>query len=290
MMKKQASLLLTFAWVFTFSLVGCGTSWQAKTQTQPNTGVQATSGDVAKVLSTSYDKSTGTININVRKIRNATGEDIVDINGQNGIINFATTRYPNANVRIVRVNTPVRTFTISVPPDILKKNQPASMVGSSVASAMVATGNIPAPPPGARIDKRIQPIAGISSSDGQKQNAVMKVAKSKLGTPYVWGHNEDRGQFGFDCSNFTEYVYHHALGYKISGSSQVQYHSVGVPVSKNNMQTGDLVIFERGGHVGIYAGSERVIECGGGLKKVGYLKINRGSYWGNRITVIKRLF
>lgn len=283
-MKNQQNLLLSFGLFFAFLVAGCGTS------PVQNTGKQNASGDVAKVLSTSYDKSTETVNMDVRKIRNATGEDIVDISGQNGIINFATTRYPNVHVRTVRVNSPVRTFVVQIPPDVLQRNEPASLIGSSVASAMAAQGNIPAPPPGARIDRRIHPVAGISSSISQKQNAVMKVARSKLGTPYVWGHNEDRGQFGFDCSNYTAYVYHHALGYRISGTSKVQYHSVGVPIARGKMRVGDLIIFERGGHVGIYAGNEKAIECGGGLKKVGYVSIRRGSYWGNHITVIKRLF
>ncbi|BCJ88206.1 hypothetical protein skT53_31910 [Effusibacillus dendaii] len=81
-------------------------------------------------------------------------------------------------------------------------------------------------PPGVSFDTNIQPVAPLDADYQTKVNAVLQVAESKLGTPYVWGHNEDRGQVGFDCSNYTAYIYHHALGYKMSGASQTQYHSV----------------------------------------------------------------
>jgi cell wall-associated NlpC family hydrolase len=145
--------------------------------------------------------------------------------------------------------------------------------------------------PGVSIDYSIHPFAPRTATlTAAKEHAVLSVAQSKLGTPYIWGHNEDRGQYGFDCSNFTAYVYHHALGYKISTSSQTQYHSVGWKVSVSVMRPGDLVIFNNGGHVGIYAGNGQVIQEGGGLGKVGYLKITPGSYWYNHITTVKRLF
>lgn len=145
-------------------------------------------------------------------------------------------------------------------------------------------------PPGVSYDTNIKPLAPQNADYQTKANAVLKVAQSKLGTPYVWGHNEDRGQFGFDCSNFTAYVYHHALGYKMSGASRTQAQSVGRVVPKADMRPGDLLIFDNGGHVGIYAGNGQMIQEGGGLQKVGYLKVAPGSYWYNHITAVKRMF
>ncbi len=282
-MKVQKNLLVSFS-LIAFLLVGCQGPRPSPTVTQN------TSGDVAKILRTTYNKSTGTVTMDVRKVRNAAGEDIVDINEQNGIINFATTRYPTDLVRTVRVNSPTGSFKVQVPPEILQKNRPDALIGGSLAQAMVVTNSISLPPPGTRLDRTIRPVAPLRSSISQKENAVMKIARSKLGTPYIWGHNEDRGQYGFDCSNFTAYVYHHALGYRISTASQVQYHSVGVPIARSKIRVGDLVIFDHGGHVGIYSGNNRVIQDGGGLKKVGYIRIDKRSYWGKRITVVKRMF
>lgn len=145
-------------------------------------------------------------------------------------------------------------------------------------------------PPGVKYQSAVKPLAKPDATYQQKLNAVLKVAENQLGKPYRWGHNPDRGQVGFDCSNFTAYVYHHALGYQMSGASQVQYRSVGKPVPKSQMRPGDLVIFNKGKHVGIYAGNGRMIQAGGGLGKVGYLKLAPGSYWYQHITVVKRMF
>lgn len=145
-------------------------------------------------------------------------------------------------------------------------------------------------PPGVTYDPSVHPLAPRNANYQTKVDAVLQVAKSKLGTPYIWGHNEDRGQYGFDCSNYTAYVYHHALGYKMSGASQTQYHQVGTPVPIKDMRPGDLVIMDKGGHVGIYVGNGKMIQEGGGLKKVGYLPLHPGSYWYNHITVVKRMF
>lgn len=144
-------------------------------------------------------------------------------------------------------------------------------------------------PRGVTIDPSITPIAPLTATWQQKFDAVLSVAESKLGTKYVWGHNEDRGQYGFDCSNFTAYVYHHALGYKFSGASQVQNSSVGNVVPEVDMRPGDLLIFENGAHVGIYIGNSEMIQCGGGLGEVGYLSVKPGTYWGDHITSVRRM-
>ncbi|WP_235587066.1 C40 family peptidase [Ferroacidibacillus organovorans] len=163
----------------------------------------------------------------------------------------------------------------------------SGQVSTSTAGSATTSSQLP---PGVRYDSSVHPLAPLNASYQAKVDAVLQVAKGKLGTPYIWGHNEDRGQYGFDCSNYTAYVYHHALGYKMSGASQVQYHSVGTPVPIKNMRPGDLVIMDKGGHVGIYVGNGQMIQEGGGLKKVGYLPLHPGSYWYKHITVVKRMF
>ncbi len=159
-----------------------------------------------------------------------------------------------------------------------------------VSASAAAGASIPIPPPGVRIDPNITPVAGIHANRTAKVAAVEQIAQSKLGTPYIWGHNEDRGQYGFDCSNYTEYVYHHSLGYLFTTSSKGQYLHVGVPVNTGNMLPGDLVAFDHGGHVGIFAGNGQMIQEGGGLHKAGYLPLHPGSYWYGHISAVKRMF
>lgn len=171
----------------------------------------------------------------------------------------------------------------------------AGASGQNTNTGASASGNLnttsTALPPGVwHYDASVNPIAGLNATWQQKFDAVLSVAKSKLGTPYRWGHNEDRGQYGFDCSNFDEYVYHHALGYRFSGASRIQARSVGWTVPKSDMRPGDLLIFNNGGHCGIYIGNNEMIEEGGGLGKVGYLSVAPGSYWGRHLTAVKRMF
>lgn len=173
-------------------------------------------------------------------------------------------------------------------------NFPASgTLGASATTALARSSvvsSVPIPPPGVRLDKKITPLAPTTASYQTKFQAVMSVATSKLGTPYIWGHNEDRGQYGFDCSNFTEYVYHHALGYLFTTASRGQNLYVGVSVPIPQMRPGDLMVFDNGGHVGIYAGNGQAIQEGGGLAKVGYLNVANGSYWSKHLTAVKRMF
>lgn len=177
------------------------------------------------------------------------------------------------------------TKTVTVPSSL---TQPTPTVPS--ASAQGATSSIKLPPPGVRWDPNITPMAARTATVAAKTSAVLNEAKSKLGTPYIWGHNEDRGQYGFDCSNFTEYVYHHALGYLMTTSSRGQYKYVGVNVPASQMRPGDLLIFNDGGHVGIYAGNNQMIEEGGGLGKVGYLSVSSASYWGKHLSAVRRMY
>ncbi|PWI57912.1 C40 family peptidase [Sulfoacidibacillus thermotolerans] len=158
---------------------------------------------------------------------------------------------------------------------------------SSIPSVVNSVDSLP---PGITLDPMIHPLAPLSASRKEKVYAVKKVAESKLGIPYIWGHHEDAKQYGFDCSSFIEYVYHHALGYHFSTVSKIQAKYVGIPVSLDEMLPGDLLIFAVGQHVGIYVGEGQMIQAGGGLGKVGYLRVSPGSYWYKHLTAVKRMF
>ena len=95
-----------------------------------------------------------------------------------------------------------------------------------------------------------------SSELGQK---IVNEAAKYLGAPYVWGGTTPDG---FDCSGLVQYVFN-SLGIEISRVSQTQFNE-GVPISKGDLQPGDLVFFESNGdvhHVGIYAGNGMMIHA-----------------------------
>ena len=86
---------------------------------------------------------------------------------------------------------------------------------------------------------------------------IVNYAYNFLGRPYVWGAV---GPDTFDCSGFTSYVYSHCAGIEITRTTYTQI-NVGVPVSYNNMQPGDLVFTYNNEHVGIYVGSGMYINA-----------------------------
>ena len=84
-------------------------------------------------------------------------------------------------------------------------------------------------------------------------NSLMDEAMSHIGARYRSG---SKGPNAFDCSGFTSYVYRQLTGLNIGVSSRDQY-AKNKPISRNEMQRGDLVFFtspgsgRNVGHVGI---------------------------------------
>jgi cell wall-associated NlpC family hydrolase len=88
---------------------------------------------------------------------------------------------------------------------------------------------------------------------------VISLAMQYLGVPYVWGGYSPRG---FDCSGLVQYVYA-KVGVSLPHSSRMQY-GCGTPVSRNQLQAGDLVFYYNPiQHVGIYMGNGRIINATG---------------------------
>lgn len=84
---------------------------------------------------------------------------------------------------------------------------------------------------------------------------VVGIAMQYLGIPYRWGGASP--STGFDCSGFIMYVYA-KVGVSLPHNAAMQY-SYGSPVSRSNLQPGDLVFFNSLGHNGIYIGGNQFI-------------------------------
>ncbi|HEY6960974.1 MAG TPA: NlpC/P60 family protein [Gaiellaceae bacterium] len=85
---------------------------------------------------------------------------------------------------------------------------------------------------------------------------VANIALSQLGVPYVWGGSSPSG---FDCSGLVMWSFAQ-VGVSLPHSSYAQY-GMGVPVSRDQLQPGDLVFFDGLGHVGIYIGNGEFVHA-----------------------------
>jgi cell wall-associated NlpC family hydrolase len=85
---------------------------------------------------------------------------------------------------------------------------------------------------------------------------VVGIAMQYLGVPYRWG---GASPSGFDCSGFVMYVFA-KIGISLPHSTYALW-NVGVPVSRDQLQPGDLVFFNGLGHMGIYIGSNQFIHA-----------------------------
>ncbi|MFI0155910.1 C40 family peptidase [Streptomyces lydicus] len=134
--------------------------------------------------------------------------------------------------------------------------------------------------------------SGPESNAEVGSNAIVQAAYSQLGVPYVWGGGTINGKSGggFDCSGLTSYAVYQGTGHKVvlPRTSQEQRH-VGTSVPRDEMQPGDLIVFNKHnwGHVGIYAGGNRMIDAPKPGKSVEVISL--AGYWENYAWDIRRV-
>lgn len=111
------------------------------------------------------------------------------------------------------------------------------------------TGYIPAAALAEKVEEAQVTRSAVSKSNG---DAIVALAKTKLGAPYVYGAS---GPYSFDCSGFTSYVYRQ-FGVSLPRTSSSQG-TVGKAVSYSEAKPGDLIAYS--GHVAIYVGNGKMI-------------------------------
>lgn len=123
---------------------------------------------------------------------------------------------------------------------------------------------------------------GAAMGDGSFA-AMLAEAEKYLGFPYVWGGSSP--STSFDCSGFVSWVINHSGVGSVGRQTAQGLYNLCAPVSRENMQPGDLVFFTGTysaatpvTHVGIYVGGGRMIHCG---KPISYANID-GSYWSSK--------
>jgi peptidoglycan DL-endopeptidase CwlO len=114
------------------------------------------------------------------------------------------------------------------------------------ASSLAQTVGVTSPPSG----------GGAPPAPPPTHGGVVGYAMSMLGRPYVWG---GASPSGFDCSGLVMWSFAQ-IGVSLPHSSYAQY-GYGSPVSRSDLQPGDLVFFDGLGHVGIYVGGGSFIHA-----------------------------
>jgi cell wall-associated NlpC family hydrolase len=101
------------------------------------------------------------------------------------------------------------------------------------------------------------PAAGPVVADSEAAQTAISAAMAQRGKPYVWAAG---GPNSFDCSGLTAYAFR-AAGISLPHSSRMQS-QMGQPVSRDQLQPGDLVFFYSPvSHVGIYIGNGQMVHA-----------------------------
>lgn len=115
------------------------------------------------------------------------------------------------------------------------------------------------------------PQDGFSVPGGTSnaRSRILSQASRWFGTPYSWGGGGSRGPsrgigrgsgtVGFDCSGLVQNVYA-SVGLNLPRLARQQA-TMGRRTSINNLKPGDLVAWNNGGHIAIYAGNGQIIEA-----------------------------
>ncbi len=117
---------------------------------------------------------------------------------------------------------------------------------------------------------------------------ILAEAQKYLGTPYVAG---GASPSGFDCSGFVYYVLKQ-IGLSPYRTPASQFNQ-GSPITRENLQAGDIVFFAGTGasgisHVGIYAGNGQFIHSPNSRSTVSYSSLVSG-YWANHYYGARRM-
>ncbi|MGY1724719.1 NlpC/P60 family protein [Blastococcus sp. SYSU DS0533] len=123
------------------------------------------------------------------------------------------------------------------------------------------------------------PAPSAVTAPSSAAQVAVNTALAQIGDPYVWGAG---GPNAFDCSGLTSYAYA-AAGVTLPHSSRSQS-QMGTPVSRSELQPGDLVFFYSPvSHVGMYIGNGQMVHASTSGQPVKVASLDSmGSYNGAR--------
>ncbi|HFC6397320.1 TPA: C40 family peptidase [Neisseria polysaccharea] len=115
-------------------------------------------------------------------------------------------------------------------------------------------------------------------------------AMGLLGVAYRYGGTSV--STGFDCSGFMQHIFKRAMGINLPRTSAEQA-QMGTPVSRSDLQPGDMVFFRTLGggrisHVGLYIGNDRFIHAPRTGKNIEITSLSH-KYWSGKYAFARRV-
>jgi cell wall-associated NlpC family hydrolase len=136
----------------------------------------------------------------------------------------------------------------------LQRQARARLAAQQAAAAAASQAPAQTAPAAPFDDPLVAPGPAEAAPPPARYGGVVGIAMQYLGTPYVWG---GASPGGFDCSGFVMYVFAQ-IGVSLPHNAAAQY-GYGSPVSRDQLQAGDIVFFDGLGHDGIYIGGGQFI-------------------------------
>jgi cell wall-associated NlpC family hydrolase len=166
-----------------------------------------------------------------------------------GAVAASTGAMPAIPAMAATINIPgVGDFDVPVPQQY---EQPVQQLNQQIQQAL---STMPAAPQAALAAPQFQ--APFQAPRNTPADIALDAAKTKVGAMYSWGA---AGPYNFDCSGLVQWAYRQA-GVELPRTSFEQSH-VGAPVAFENLQPGDIVVTNGGGHVGMYAGDGKLLNA-----------------------------
>lgn len=131
------------------------------------------------------------------------------------------------------------------------------------------------------------PKATASGGKGEADE-LLASAMGFLGVAYRFGGTSPTG---FDCSGFMQYIFRKTYAINLPRTSAEQA-TVGVAVSRSELQPGDMVFFRTSGsrisHVGMYVGNNRFIHAPRTGKRIEITSLSN-KYWNSKYATARRV-
>jgi lipoprotein Spr len=176
--------------------------------------------------------------------------------------------------------------------ELMKKTVLAFALFFSVLAAQAQTKTVPNQPVNKPADEQeslakdyLSQIMGVALS-ATSNIKLFNFVYDWLGTPYRFGGHSKKG---IDCSAFTKQLYSEVFNLDIKRNSRDIFSMVS-PVSKDELQEGDLVFFKIHSrsisHIGIYLGNDRFAHASSDGVKISSLDdayYSRYFYKGGRV-------